>query len=325
MNLWLLTWNADGVMKARYEYDPYGNLAGPDTNGDGVFNSADAPGPYASRNPFRFSTKSFDDETGFGYWGYRYYWPKLGRWLSRDPIGELGGVNLYAYIQNTPATAMDPLGQYCVMGDPCGGGVFGADPCPLEPPSREPRTPDRPRIPPMPPDSPPPKPTPPRRSPCKPPKGKTYAGCKNGRCVPILSERDQKKSKPIRECIYVHERVHCRQWADKGLDCRGVPDYCLPDGIQPPPPPGLPAPGPTDPAPPPAGPPGSQPAPRGPRPQEPNKLECPAYEAQLKCLKKVDCHGDPKCEREKVRAIRNVKNNIWWHCPEKRKVYGPTN
>jgi RHS repeat-associated protein len=39
-------------------------------------------------NRFRFSTKAFDDATGFGYWGYRWYSPRLGRWLSRDPIGE---------------------------------------------------------------------------------------------------------------------------------------------------------------------------------------------------------------------------------------------
>ena len=134
-------WHASRLA-ARYEYDPYGNLIGPDTNGDGVFNSADDPGPYASRNPFRFSTKSFDDETGFGYWGYRYLWPKLGRWLNRDPIGELGGVNLYAYAQNSPAAAIDPLGQYCIMGNPCDG-PGEPDPCPQggPPPSQQPDTP----------------------------------------------------------------------------------------------------------------------------------------------------------------------------------------
>ncbi len=59
---------ADGSLAARYEYDPYGNLTCPDTDGDGVFDPAtDDAGPYASRNPFRFSTKYFDDETGFGY------------------------------------------------------------------------------------------------------------------------------------------------------------------------------------------------------------------------------------------------------------------
>jgi RHS repeat-associated protein len=72
---------------AMYEYDPYGNLVGPDTDGDGDFDVDDTPGPYAAVNRFRFSTKAFDDATGFGYWGYRWYSPRLGRWLSRDPIG----------------------------------------------------------------------------------------------------------------------------------------------------------------------------------------------------------------------------------------------
>jgi len=104
-------WHASRLA-ARYEYDPYGNLAGPDTNGDGVFNPAtDDAGPYAPRNPFRFSTKSFDDETGFGYWGYRYYRPKLGRWLNRDPIGELGGVNVYAYVGNNATSWIDAVGK----------------------------------------------------------------------------------------------------------------------------------------------------------------------------------------------------------------------
>ena len=110
-------WHASRLA-ARYEYDPYGNLIGPDTNSDGTFDSADAPGPYASRNPFRFSTKSFDDETGFGYWGYRYLWPKLGRWLNRDPIGELGGANLYAYVRNRAPTEYDSLGLLA-QGDSC--------------------------------------------------------------------------------------------------------------------------------------------------------------------------------------------------------------
>ncbi len=136
-------WHASRLA-ARYEYDPYGSLIGPDTNGDGVFDpTTDDAGPYASRNPFRFSTKYFDDDTGFGYWGYRYYWPKLGRWLSRDLLGEPGGVNLYAYVQNAPATAMDALGQYCIMGNPCGG-PGGPDSCPggTPPPLVVPAPPD---------------------------------------------------------------------------------------------------------------------------------------------------------------------------------------
>jgi uncharacterized protein RhaS with RHS repeats len=46
--------DASGAIVARYEYDPYGNVTA-------------ASGPYAAANPFRWGTKYWDDETGFGY------------------------------------------------------------------------------------------------------------------------------------------------------------------------------------------------------------------------------------------------------------------
>jgi len=59
-------------------------------------------------NPFRFSTKYQDDETDLLYYGYRY--EKDGRWLSRDPIGEKGGMNLYAFVGGDPLNRIDPIG-----------------------------------------------------------------------------------------------------------------------------------------------------------------------------------------------------------------------
>jgi len=69
--------------------------------------------------------------TNFGYTGhyehavsgltlthYRAYNSALGRWLSRDPIGENGGINLCGYVANNPVNAVDPLGlwQFSVGG-----------------------------------------------------------------------------------------------------------------------------------------------------------------------------------------------------------------
>ncbi|WCJ60440.1 hypothetical protein NXS98_04725 [Fontisphaera persica] len=71
-----------------------------------------ATGPVALVNPFRFSTKHCDDETGLYYYGHRYYHPHTGRWLSRDPIGEGGGLNLYGLVNNQPVHFVDPHGLW---------------------------------------------------------------------------------------------------------------------------------------------------------------------------------------------------------------------
>ena len=65
-------------------------------------------GPMAKSNPFRFSTKWWDDETGLGWWGYRWYGES--RWLSRDPAGERSGENLYGYAGNNSIGMVDFYG-----------------------------------------------------------------------------------------------------------------------------------------------------------------------------------------------------------------------
>ncbi|MCP4401191.1 MAG: RHS repeat-associated core domain-containing protein, partial [bacterium] len=98
---------ADGTLAAHYEYDPFSSKL------------PAASGPEADKNPFRFSTKYFDAETGLSYYGYQYYKPGLGRWMTQDPIGEQGGLNLYAYVRNSPIQLLDPLGLAageCVTG-----------------------------------------------------------------------------------------------------------------------------------------------------------------------------------------------------------------
>ena len=59
---------------------------------------------------FRFSSEYYDSETGFVYYNYRYYSSSLGRWLSRDPIGEWGGWNIYGMVDNNPVDYWDYLG-----------------------------------------------------------------------------------------------------------------------------------------------------------------------------------------------------------------------
>ena len=69
-----------------------------------------AVGNSAYDNPFRFSTKYQDDETVLLYYGYRYLSPNSGRWVSRDPIGERGGRNLFSFVSNDPVDWADILG-----------------------------------------------------------------------------------------------------------------------------------------------------------------------------------------------------------------------
>jgi RHS repeat-associated protein len=61
--------------------------------------------------PYRFSTKPQDLITGLYYYGYRWYDPITGRWPSRDPIEERGGVNLFGFVRNNPITNIDIYGK----------------------------------------------------------------------------------------------------------------------------------------------------------------------------------------------------------------------
>ncbi len=71
--------------------------------------------------PLRLPGQYFDDETGLHYNLFRYYAPECGRFVSQDPIGLRGGLNLYAYAPN-PLTWIDPLGLKADAWVPHGAG-----------------------------------------------------------------------------------------------------------------------------------------------------------------------------------------------------------
>ena len=104
--------DAAGSIAAHYEYDPFGNTI----NSNGLL---------ASDNHYRFSTKYLDAETDLYYYGYRYYMLELGRWISRDPIEEDGGLNLYGFVQNDVIDIVDPLGQYNFVASGTGAYFIG--------------------------------------------------------------------------------------------------------------------------------------------------------------------------------------------------------
>jgi RHS repeat-associated protein len=100
-NVMALVNAGDASLAAHYEYGPFSEVIR-------------ATGPVAEWNPYRFSTKYEDDETHSLYYGYRYLSSSAGRWPNRDPIGEEGGLNLYAFAQNSPLHEVDALGERIV-------------------------------------------------------------------------------------------------------------------------------------------------------------------------------------------------------------------
>jgi RHS repeat-associated protein len=67
-------------------------------------------GPLADANVYRFSSKECHINSGMYYFGFRFYAPSLQRWINRDPIEEIGGINLYECLGNSPLNRVDPLG-----------------------------------------------------------------------------------------------------------------------------------------------------------------------------------------------------------------------
>ncbi len=89
--------DASATVRARYDYDPYDRrtkLSG-DLEAD-----------------FAFTGHYYHAPSALHLTLYRAYDAELGRWLSRDPIGEAGGINLYWYVANNPVNASDPLGLW---------------------------------------------------------------------------------------------------------------------------------------------------------------------------------------------------------------------
>jgi len=130
--------DASGATAATYGYDAFGGQ----TEELSTF-----------EQPFGFSTKPYEQETGLVYFGYRYYMPQVGAWVSRDPLGEIPGsavsasgslrgyggyyppvgffwpasaerarlslelydnVNLYNYALNSPPNFVDPKGKILI-------------------------------------------------------------------------------------------------------------------------------------------------------------------------------------------------------------------
>ncbi len=95
--------DGSGVVLERVRYDAYGQP-------EHLTSAGAVSGVSPTGNRFLFTGREWFSELGLQDNRHRYYQPGIGRWLSRDPIGELGGLNVYGYVLNNPATETDALG-----------------------------------------------------------------------------------------------------------------------------------------------------------------------------------------------------------------------
>jgi RHS repeat-associated protein len=86
--------NASGSVTHEYRYDAYGGIEAGSAQGG-----------------FSFTGREWDPESGLFYYRARYFDPTIGRFISEDPIGLKGGINIYRYANNNPVFYIDPSGE----------------------------------------------------------------------------------------------------------------------------------------------------------------------------------------------------------------------
>ncbi len=97
-NVWEV-FGPSGYIRTSYDYAPFGAVT--------------ATGDVSQ--PFQWSSEFYDSELGLVYYNYRHYSPTEGRFLSRDPIEEQGGRNLYAFVKNRSIDVIDKQGKISIM------------------------------------------------------------------------------------------------------------------------------------------------------------------------------------------------------------------
>jgi RHS repeat-associated protein len=89
-----------GTTAKSYAYDAYGNIL-------------ESPG--AVEQPYTYTGREFDSESGLYYYRARNYDPVSGRFLQSDPVGFSGGLNLYQYVGSNPTNMVDPTGKFAMV------------------------------------------------------------------------------------------------------------------------------------------------------------------------------------------------------------------
>jgi RHS repeat-associated protein len=87
--------NSTAALANSYVYDTFGNIAA-------------SGGSFV--NPYLYTGRDYDSETGLQYYRARYYDPQIGRFIGEDPIRFRAGVNFFKYVKNSPPTFKDAYG-----------------------------------------------------------------------------------------------------------------------------------------------------------------------------------------------------------------------
>ncbi|MBZ0165496.1 MAG: RHS repeat-associated core domain-containing protein [Candidatus Omnitrophica bacterium] len=97
--------NSSGTIVESYDYDPYGGTTIYDSSLTDITSSGSS-----IDNPYMFTGRRFDEETGIYHYRRRTYDPSIGRFLQRDPLGYYDSMNLYEYVRSNPINYVDPDG-----------------------------------------------------------------------------------------------------------------------------------------------------------------------------------------------------------------------
>jgi RHS repeat-associated protein len=107
--------DSNGATVEMYRYSAFGSCQILDPEGDQRSASL-------YRNPYLFTARRYDEETGLYYYRARMYNPAIGRFLQTDPIGYADGINWYTYCANNPIMLIDPSG---LCGQGSSNSLFG--------------------------------------------------------------------------------------------------------------------------------------------------------------------------------------------------------